>query len=145
MRVNIRLSSIRRGPRPGGTFDSSPVRKCRESKDKFDRVPLRDDRSPPVPVSSRWRSRDERFYRPWRDGGPILHHFPALRTGLVSSGPSGTTSPDTHPFPLYPDAHRFPYIGPHVRTRGARSLTKSQTGIRRIPLTPGFCILNSSS
>jgi hypothetical protein len=52
----------------------------------------------------------------------------------------------THiPSPLYPDAHRFPYIGPHVRTRGARSLTKSPTGIRRVPLTPGFRILNSSS
>jgi hypothetical protein len=37
--------------------------------------------------------RDEgpiRFYRPCRDGHFFLHHFPALRTGLLSSGPFGT-------------------------------------------------------
>jgi len=26
----------------------------------------------------------ERFYRPWRDGQFFLHHFPVLRTGLLS-------------------------------------------------------------
>jgi hypothetical protein len=37
--------------------------------------------------------RDEelkRFYRPCRDGHFYLHYSPALRTGLLSSGPSGT-------------------------------------------------------
>jgi hypothetical protein len=30
------------------------------------------------------------FYRPSRDGRVFLHHFPALRTGLLSPGPFGT-------------------------------------------------------
>jgi hypothetical protein len=29
------------------------------------------------------------FYRPSRDGRVFLHHFPALRTGLLSLSPSG--------------------------------------------------------
>ena len=33
----------------------------------------------------------ERFYRPLRDGHLFLHHFPALRTALLSLGPSGTS------------------------------------------------------
>ena len=33
----------------------------------------------------------ERFYRPGRDGRVFLHHFPALRTGLLSLSPSGTS------------------------------------------------------
>jgi len=32
----------------------------------------------------------EYFDRPLRDGHLFLHHFPALRTGLLSSGPYGT-------------------------------------------------------
>jgi hypothetical protein len=32
----------------------------------------------------------ECFYRPWLDAGVFLHHFPALRTGLLSPSPSGT-------------------------------------------------------
>jgi hypothetical protein len=33
----------------------------------------------------------KRFYCPWRDGHFFLHHFPALRTGLLLSlRPSGT-------------------------------------------------------
>jgi hypothetical protein len=39
------------------------------------------------------RPKAERFYRPFRfrDGRLFLHHFPALRTGLPSLRPSGTT------------------------------------------------------
>jgi len=33
----------------------------------------------------------ERFYRPGRDGRVFLHHFPALRTGLLSLSPCGTS------------------------------------------------------
>jgi hypothetical protein len=37
------------------------------------------------------RPKAKRFYRPLRDGRVFLHHFPALRTGLLSLSPSGTT------------------------------------------------------
>jgi hypothetical protein len=33
----------------------------------------------------------ERFDRALRDGRVFLHHFPALRTGLLSLSPSGTS------------------------------------------------------
>jgi hypothetical protein len=33
----------------------------------------------------------EFFDRPCRDGHLFLHHFPALRTGLLSLSPSGTS------------------------------------------------------
>jgi hypothetical protein len=36
------------------------------------------------------RPKAERFDRPSRDGPVFLHHFPALRTGLLSPHPSGT-------------------------------------------------------
>jgi hypothetical protein len=36
------------------------------------------------------RFKAECFYRPSRDGGVFLHHFPALRTGLLSLSPSGS-------------------------------------------------------
>ena len=35
------------------------------------------------------RLKAELFYRPFTNVF-LLHHFPALRTGLLSSGPSGT-------------------------------------------------------
>ena len=38
----------------------------------------------------RARPKAERFDRPLRDGRVFLHHFPALRTGLLSLSPSGT-------------------------------------------------------
>jgi hypothetical protein len=38
----------------------------------------------------RARPKAERFDRPLRDGRVFLHHFPALRTGLLSLIPSGT-------------------------------------------------------
>jgi hypothetical protein len=40
----------------------------------------------------RARPKAERFDRPLRDGRVFLHHFPALRTGLLSPSPSGTSS-----------------------------------------------------
>jgi len=39
----------------------------------------------------RARSKAERFYRPLRDGRVFFHRFPALRTGLLSLSPSGTS------------------------------------------------------
>jgi hypothetical protein len=41
----------------------------------------------------RARPKAERFDRPLRlrDGRVFLHHFPALRTGLLSLSPSGTS------------------------------------------------------
>ena len=39
----------------------------------------------------RARPKAERFYRPLRDGLVFLLHFPALRTGLLSLSPSGTS------------------------------------------------------
>ncbi len=38
------------------------------------------------------RPKAERFDRPLRDGRVFLHHFPALRTGLLSLHPSGMNS-----------------------------------------------------
>jgi hypothetical protein len=35
----------------------------------------------------RARPNAKRFYRPYRDGPVFLHHFPALRTGLLSLSP----------------------------------------------------------
>jgi hypothetical protein len=35
----------------------------------------------------RARPNAKRFDRPYRDGPAFLHHFPALRTGLLSLGP----------------------------------------------------------
>jgi hypothetical protein len=35
----------------------------------------------------RARPNAKRFYRPYRDGPAFLHHFPALRTGLLSLSP----------------------------------------------------------
>jgi hypothetical protein len=35
----------------------------------------------------RARPKVERFDRPYRDGPVFLHHFPALRTGLLSLSP----------------------------------------------------------
>jgi len=38
------------------------------------------------------RPKAERFsIVPYRDGRVFLHHFPALRTGLLSLSPSGTS------------------------------------------------------
>jgi hypothetical protein len=37
------------------------------------------------------------LYRLWRDGHCLLHHFPALRTGLLSLGPSGADPPHLNP------------------------------------------------
>jgi hypothetical protein len=39
----------------------------------------------------RARPKAERFDPPSRDGRVFLHHFPALRTGLLSLRPSGTS------------------------------------------------------
>jgi hypothetical protein len=39
----------------------------------------------------RARPKAERFDRPLRDGRVFLHHFPALRAGLLSLSPSGTS------------------------------------------------------
>jgi hypothetical protein len=36
----------------------------------------------------RARPNAKRFDRPYRDGPVFLHHFPALRTGLLSLSPS---------------------------------------------------------
>jgi hypothetical protein len=36
----------------------------------------------------RVRPNAKRFDRPYRDGPVFLHHFPALRTGLLSLSPS---------------------------------------------------------
>jgi hypothetical protein len=44
-------------------------------------------------VARRARPKAERFDRPLRlrDGRVFLHHFPALRTGLLSLSPFGTS------------------------------------------------------
>jgi hypothetical protein len=42
-------------------------------------------------AEQRARPKAERFDRPCRDGRAFLHHFPALRTGLLSLNPSGTS------------------------------------------------------
>jgi hypothetical protein len=72
--------------------------------------PGRDDR-PTLAISERRaRPKAERFDRPLRDGRVFLHHFPALRTGLLSRSPSGT-SPQYNPRPLktrMEDAHGQP-------------------------------------
>jgi hypothetical protein len=47
--------------------------------------------------------RPELFDRPLRDGHVFCNHFPALRTGLLSPSPSGTTR-GIYPFPNV-DAH----------------------------------------
>jgi len=41
----------------------------------------------------RARPKAERFDRPLRDGRVFLHHFPALRTGLLSLSPSRLRPP----------------------------------------------------
>jgi hypothetical protein len=48
----------------------------------------------------RARPKAERFDRPLRDGRVFLHHFPALRTGLLSLSPSGTSPQRTILKPL---------------------------------------------
>jgi len=48
----------------------------------------------------RARPKAERFYRPFRDGRVFLLHFPALRTGLLSLSPSGTSPQGTILNPL---------------------------------------------
>ena len=59
--------------------------------------PGRDDRRLVTLVKPQAKNRTERFYRPWRDGRVFLHHFPALRAGLLSLGPSGTDPPRLTP------------------------------------------------
>jgi hypothetical protein len=55
------------------------------------------------------RPKAERFDRPLRDGRVFLHHFPALRTGLLLSlSPSGTSPQRT-------------ILNPQVSAYGARS------------------------
>ena len=44
-------------------------------------------------VEPHLKPKAERFYRPFRDGRVFLHYFPALRTGLLSLSPSGTSPP----------------------------------------------------
>jgi len=56
----------------------------------------------------RARPKAERFDRPLRDGRVFLHHFPALRTGLLSLSPSGTSPQRT-------------ILNPQVSAYGARS------------------------
>ena len=48
----------------------------------------RDDRSDWM-WPSRTLEAQETIYCPWRDGHLFLHHFPALRTGLLSNVPAG--------------------------------------------------------
>ncbi len=45
----------------------------------------------PAIAERRARPKAERFDRPLRDERVFLHHFPALRTGLFSLSPSGTS------------------------------------------------------
>jgi len=49
----------------------------------------------PAIAERRARPKAKRFYRPYRDGRVSLHHFPALRTGLLSLSPSGTSPQGT--------------------------------------------------
>ena len=46
------------------------------------------------------RPKAESFYRPLRDGRVFLRHSPALRTGLLSLSPSGTSPQRTMLNPL---------------------------------------------
>ena len=52
----------------------------------------------------RSKPKAERFCRPSRDGRVFLHRFPALRTGLLSLSPSGT-SPQRTILTPYVDAY----------------------------------------
>jgi hypothetical protein len=47
----------------------------------------RDDRPTLAIAERRARPKAGRFDRPLRDGRVFLHHFPALRTGLLSLSP----------------------------------------------------------
>jgi hypothetical protein len=67
---------------------------ARPGAECFDRpVRVRDDRPMVAIAERRARPKSERFDRPLRlrDGRVFLHHFPALRTGLLSPRPSGTS------------------------------------------------------
>ena len=56
--------------------------------------PERDDRRLVTLLSCiREDQEPKHFHRPWRDGPLFLHHFPALRAGLLSLSPSGTDAP----------------------------------------------------
>jgi hypothetical protein len=75
---------------PQGPHESSPLRSAGLAFLKSIR-PGRDDR-PILTVAGRFaRPKDKRFDRPLRDGRVFLHRFPALRTGLLSLSPSGTS------------------------------------------------------
>ncbi len=75
---------------PQGPDESSPVRSAGLAFLKNIR-PGRDDRQMLAIAEPRAKSKAECFYRPLRDGLVFLFHFPALRTGLLSLSPSGTT------------------------------------------------------
>jgi hypothetical protein len=72
-----RLGRIWRGPRPGGTFDSSPLRSGESRFFKGD--PSRQGRSIGcLRLRGRMRAKDRGFDRPFRDGAifnPFSHHF----------------------------------------------------------------------
>src|SRR5260370_1835455 len=72
----------------------------------------------------RARSKTEYFYRPSRDGHSFLLHFPALRTGLLSLDPSGTS----------PSRTRKPEVDAHAPCGLRRD--KPDNFNRRISLPP---------
>jgi hypothetical protein len=79
---------------PEGPSESSPVRSAGLALRKGD--PSRTGRSM-VAYTCEFRCERltvEPFYRPYRDGHLFLNHHPALRTGLLSHGPSGTAFDD---------------------------------------------------
>jgi hypothetical protein len=79
------------------------------------------------------RSRAECFDRPLRDGHLFLHHFPALRTGLLSLSPLRDES-SAHTSKPYVDANgrcRIGYASIQICARPARTAALSVAHFER--------------
>ena len=78
---------------PPSLFEPRRVRKEKAAPQRSDggTKEERDDRPMVAIAERRARPKTKRFYRPLWGGRVFLHHFPALRTGLLSLSPFGTS------------------------------------------------------
>jgi hypothetical protein len=91
MRVDKRLSSIRREPRPGGTFDSSPPPRGGSRLFQKRPVPQEDDRLVACADEAVYEPRIEGSIVPYRDGA-IFNAFPTTSWWATTKCPSVTDS-----------------------------------------------------
>ena len=104
MHVNITGRDIRPEERPVEDLMKCPVRSAGKMIQKIARRGGDDRNIWLLVFHILLRARKQPIDRPVRDGSLFLNANPALRTGLLSSGPSGTVAA----FRIFPSLHSEP-------------------------------------